>query len=491
MQPFELITAICSAIAVLSATRRFERSYPRISLGFVVCACISLALHFYRESIYWQVLPLYAGFAIAVATVICAQWSRSCRLHLWAASSLLFVVSSVFCSLLLPIYPFMKPTGVYPVGTQLIHLVTDRREPHLASTDARRELMIQVWYPAASATGTRARYRRPGETTPRSSYQILLQTPAFLHAPVAITGRRFPVVLFNHAWNGYRTQNTYEMTELASHGYVVVAIDHTYNCEAAVFPDGHVIACRSLKSIDDFSQSSLEQQVRAGDEEVRIQAEDNSLVLDALERWNASSGNAFFNSLDLTRVAAIGHSFGGAVSIQAAIQEPRVKAAVNMDGWIFGDFATAGLNKPMLLLYEDNSPVPESALDVKDTAIRDYNCMEALDREHVEQSLLNYGGYEFFIHGARHSDFTDSSLRPRLSYSKSGSVSKREVLQIVNAYTLAFLDYVLKSERSSLLESNTSPFKSVTFQSWPGGYRIWKEKSFVAQRCPLTASAPR
>ena len=79
------------------------------------------------------------------------------------------------------------------------------------------------------------------ETTPLSSYQSVLWTHARLEGPIASHGHPFPVLLFNPAWTGRRTQNTFLAEELASHGYIVAGIDHTYNSGPVAFPDGRVV----------------------------------------------------------------------------------------------------------------------------------------------------------------------------------------------------------------------------------------------------------
>jgi hypothetical protein len=48
------------------------------------------------------------------------------------------------------------------------------------------------------------------------------------------------VLLFSYGWGGFRAQNTHQVKELASHGYIFAALAHTYDAAAAVFPDGRV-----------------------------------------------------------------------------------------------------------------------------------------------------------------------------------------------------------------------------------------------------------
>ncbi len=51
----------------------------------------------------------------------------------------------------------------------------------------------------------------------------------------------FFVLLFNHGWAGRRTQDTFLTEDLASHGYVVAAIDHTYNSVRVALPGDRIV----------------------------------------------------------------------------------------------------------------------------------------------------------------------------------------------------------------------------------------------------------
>jgi hypothetical protein len=68
----------------------------------------------------------------------------------------------------------------------------------------------------------------------------LVKVPAYKESKVAPTGIGYPIILFSHGWNGFNAQNTGQALQLASHGYVVVGVQHTYGAVITVFPDGTV-----------------------------------------------------------------------------------------------------------------------------------------------------------------------------------------------------------------------------------------------------------
>ena len=108
-----------------------------------------------------------------------------------------------------------------------------------------------------------------------------------------------------------------------------------------------------MHDISDFQHTTLQQQIAIGDNEVRIEAGDDALVLNALSAANLDPHSPWFGRVDANNAGAFGHSFGGAVSAQICYQDPRVKAALNEDGWMFGDVATHGLDKPYMFMDDD------------------------------------------------------------------------------------------------------------------------------------------
>jgi predicted dienelactone hydrolase len=114
--------------------------------------------------------------------------------------------------------------GPFAVGVRTTDLVDPERE---------RPLAVETWYPADAAhagadlaTDTKDRYRLiPG--LPHTTQDAVRDArPA--------TGR-FPLVAFSHGFGSHRRQSTFLCTHLASHGYVVAAVDHTGNTTIDMF----------------------------------------------------------------------------------------------------------------------------------------------------------------------------------------------------------------------------------------------------------------
>jgi hypothetical protein len=149
-----------------------------------------------------------------------------------------------------------EPTGPSPVGTTSAYLKdVSRPDPWAAGVNA-RELMVSVWYPAAPSDGPRARYMTPAESelqlTSRGITGVppdvlsTVRTNAASGAAPAEPQRALPLVVLSPGFTNARSALTALAEDLASHGYVVAGIDHTYESFATAFPDGRDRDGRSL-----------------------------------------------------------------------------------------------------------------------------------------------------------------------------------------------------------------------------------------------------
>jgi fermentation-respiration switch protein FrsA (DUF1100 family) len=295
----------------------------------------------------------------------------------------------------------------------------------------------------------------------------VLWTHSYQDAPVAANGGPFPVLLFNPAWTRQRTQNTYQMEDLASHGLIVVGIDHTYNSAPVAFPDGRVIRAVDVHDIANFSHTTVDQQIAIGDQEARIEAGDDILALNYLAAQNADPRSSWFQRADANNAGAFGHSFGGAVAAQTCYQDPRVKAALNEDGWMFGDVSTHGLDKPYMVMGSDSPDPTPAQLNSPNVQVRRESRLDARDDENLYRMLRQFGGYLFTIHGVKHDNFCDRTLYSPLRWlTGAGTISPKRAHEIVEAYTLEFFSFYLLKKPAPLLNVTHSPFKEVQFENW-------------------------
>ncbi|MEV6769309.1 hypothetical protein AB0N05_11865 [Nocardia sp. NPDC051030] len=250
------------------------------------------------------------------------------------------------------------------MGVTEWHLIdANRADPWEASR--RRELMVQIWYPADDAdTSPLASWMPPGgqeeqryflaqSGVPSGSW-ALAPSHSRGDAQARTGGGRFPILLNSPGMDDTTGLSTAQAEDLASHGYVVVAINHTHEAFAVQFPDGRTE--HSAVPLD--SPPSV-----LSDVLLPTRVADTRFVLDQLAAAAGHSTEAgselpqhLADDLDLTKVGMFGHSLGGSTTAQTMHDDSRIAAGVNLDGPILGSVLSEGLDRPLLMLASDTSP---------------------------------------------------------------------------------------------------------------------------------------
>lgn len=463
MQPYEILLTL--AVLITLSLRVAGARLRLLGFGVLLVAALALVLQLVLEGPHWQMAPAYAAFVVLLAAYGRMRSSAQVRVAAGVVVVLLCGATAV-CSSLLPMFRLPKPTGSYAVGTRTLFLVDGSRvEDAASSPGGKRELMVQVWYPATPNRNPFARYRPRRETSLVSSYLSVLRTNSYLDAAVEQRGAPFPVLLFNPAWGGGRAQNTFLTEDLASHGYVVVSIDHPYNAHRVAFPDGRVVDSNASWVVG-YPDSSTPEAVKAvWNKELAKWVADNLFVLNQLAVLNGDASSPWHGRLNTNLVGAVGHSFGGAAAMGAAAADARIKSAINMDGWIFNGLAGRTAKQQIMVMYAAVPNVdPLAALPPGATVT------DKLDHEDfaaLKRSLQQYGGFTAGIDGVQHLDFTDKPLMsPLRRFSGRGDLPAQRVQQIVRAYVLSFFDETLRGEKPPLLDGEGSPFAGAKFQRW-------------------------
>ena len=68
-----------------------------------------------------------------------------------------------------------------------------------------------------------------------------VQTNSYRNAMIAHRAQSYPVIIYSHSFNGLNTENSILFEQLASHGYVVLSIAHSYEAIVSISPDGEII----------------------------------------------------------------------------------------------------------------------------------------------------------------------------------------------------------------------------------------------------------
>ena len=255
------------------------------------------------------------------------------------------------------------PTGPYPVGTLSLRFVDTARNDPFLHNGSKRELMVRFWYPAVHvAHCTPAEYSSPKVWVYLSD---LMEQPAprvrtnsCREAPVMAGAHA--VILASHGYTGMFTDYTFLFEDLASRGYVVASVAHTYETTAVEFPDGRLVV--SLLG-SHFTQDTLRTEDPTLLFATSVRLRDLRFVASELKRINVS-GSPFSGKLDLGRVGILGHSMGGDTATSSMQQQPGLKAAVVLDPVVLSAVSTRGSDKPVLLVSEGREEWSESECEL-------------------------------------------------------------------------------------------------------------------------------
>jgi len=318
--------------------------------------------------------------------------------------------------------PLPTPTGPFAVGRTSIEL-TDlaRAEIYSGNPADRRELVVWLWYPAsADPTATAAPYV-PAAWSSACTFLGIDADGVVCHsvddAPVAGVGSTYPVLLFSPSGMSPLLLSAIA-EELASHGYVVAGVHHTYE-STTVFADGRVVEMNpaAIAGATGPATGDYKEVFAARAAVCEYKAGDLASVADELARLHSDPSSRFHGRLDLGRMGAFGHSFGGDAALEWCRAESRCRAAANLDGALWSSVGEEGLDRPSLQIvgpHAEFDVTPEVA--VKNGMAPNAEWFEAekaitLDRWETLCERSN-PGYLTRVEGAVHVSFMDVAFVP-------------------------------------------------------------------------------
>ncbi|KAJ4311161.1 hypothetical protein N0V84_010594 [Fusarium piperis] len=262
-----------------------------------------------------------------------------------------------------------SPPGPYYVSVKHLELVDPSRiDPFAPEANTKRRIMASAYLPID------AQYSCKVQVVP---YMPPLTASAFekvgeaLGLPQGLLGdfemefcdietvdldedhkkrNKFPVAVFSPGYQGTRFVYGALARSLASLGYIVVTLDHTYETSVVEFPDGSVAYANLGNEILTLQQL----EARTADESFLISQLSNITITDSIFA-------NFPGTFDPHKVVVYGHSFGGATAAATAQHDPNVIGGLNFDGSIYGPVNQKGFkDKPFILVGRNYSaPVPE------------------------------------------------------------------------------------------------------------------------------------
>ena len=375
--------------------------------------------------------------------------------------------------------PLPLPTGPLAVGRVSYDWVDRARfDIYAGNPQVRRELVVFVWYPAGPQPTAEFAPYLPPAWTPTAEFLGInvagLRSHAAPDAPVAPDSTAYPVLLLSPS--GFPPLMLSAIAEeLASHGFVVVGVNHTYETTVTAFADGRVVPMNpvAIGGALGPQQGSHAEVFRQRASVCKYKAADLASVVDQLEILNSDPTKRFTGRLDLGRLGALGHSFGGNAALELCRTDPRCRAAANLDGAVWTDVGQVGLDRPALQVLAEHSEFARTAEDaVKAGAAPNVEWFEA-------EKAITFGGwrnvqqraqpgYTVQVNGASHVSFMDvpflpvtdeSIVKPVLDATK---IQPHRMWRVTSDLLLAFFTKHLNGAAAPLLDGPAADFPELT-----------------------------
>ena len=305
-------------------------------------------------------------------------------------------------------------TGEYQVLSKTYTYTDINRVESYTNTGRNRKLNVQLWYP-----------------------DTLIGT--------------YPLVVFSHGGFGIKSSNESLYNELASHGYVVCSIDHTYHCFYTTDQDGSTIwldraYMQELSSED--AQSDRQQSYVNYQKWMKIRTGDINFVIDyIIAEAENSTADTVYKRVDKANIGVMGHSLGGSAALGMGRIRDDIRAVIALESPFMCDiegvedgefiFTDEIYPTPVLNVYSDSS---WSILADRPQYAANYTLLSDTDAT----------AFNVYISGVGHLTLTDFALTsPLLTRILDGQKSTTDAvysLKTINKVSLEFFNVYLKGE---------------------------------------------
>ncbi len=484
MRTFEIILLL--SVTVLPFIKR--PLLKRINSNYVIIVLAIVAgLHFIIEGWRWQMIPAYLLLPILAWRIKAVNISKPAKISFLRILGFTGIVILAFfgwvLSSLLPVFTLPEPQGAFNVGTESRYVETTLDEVITKDPSDKRELMYKIWYPSnADISGLASdRYVDPagraGFATkyglPATALNYLDRVNTHVYPGIPIADGSFPVLIFSHGYGSKATGYYAMLTELASQGYIIINMNHTYESLGVTFPDGdqryfdydfqREISANAMENITPLRAAfkdglSYEERHPIVSDAVRNFYESESMnrwakdmiyTIDLLETWNDTG--SLTGKMNLEQLGVFGHSNGGGSAGKVPLMDDRVKAAANIDGITWGNLIDTTYQIPFLYISAD---WPADHEDIN---------------SHVYINKSTNYFYETKLLKSGHPNFMDIPFMiPVPALAGTGEIDPYLGIEVVNRLTTAFFDKHLKNSKEIDLGMIGEEYQSLEITIHPG-----------------------
>lgn len=308
----------------------------------------------------------------------------------------------------------VETTGEHQVSTKTYTYVDTSRVESYTGLGENRKLNVQFWYPD-NVDGTH------------------------------------PLIVFSHGGLGIKTSNESLFNELASHGYVVCSIDHTYQCFYTTDEGGDTVLIDSgymqeLSAED--AQSDIQKSYELYQKWMKIRTNDINFVIDYIitETENNSAGKVY-KLVDPAKIGVMGHSLGGSAALGIGRIRDDVNAVIALESPFMYDIE--GIDDGRFVFTDKIYPVP--VLNVYSDS--SWSILAERPQYAANYSILSDSDantFDVYISGVGHLTLTDFALTSpfltRLFDRQKSTTEAVYCLKTINKVCLEFFNSYLKGE---------------------------------------------
>ena len=447
MRPFEILTLILIAGTL---TALFTHKERKIFLYLLFAAIGAMLLQYFLEGQRWQFA--FALYLLPALYIFHRFQKNDINIFTKGLLSGWFGLA-VLLPWLIPVFTLPNPGGSYSVGTETFHWVDSSRMEWFTDENPNdvREIIVQVWYPAFKNAkmnpepyldfiDLRAKTLAGAGAIPEffPSHLNHIYTNSFKNMPIIKSDQLMPVVIFSHGITGTRHLHQAMYEFLVSRGFIVLALDHSFDANLTIFPDGHLADYRSniTGHPDSLNVRTMQMNTRVAD---------ISFILDQLDKIQSGKIESQINAkIDLERVAVGGHSYGGSTATVVSQRDNRIKACFSLDSWISPipqETIDDGVHIPFLFMGRptwDGSDYPGN-----------YPRLDSL------MAHSSNPKYRLIIKGTKHLDYSDIPLfSPIIGYVLDvGSNPADLTVSLINRLVHGFLVKHLLGESNNIFDN--------------------------------------
>lgn len=403
--------------------RREEKG--AVSISLLILFALLLCTGVYEWSFrYIFIMPVMVIQAISGIIVIVKKKEKGFKL---SKSIFRFIRNSVIFScalsvaIIFPQYEQLKTTGSYEISTAKYTWIDNDRTEEFSEAGGNRALTVEFWYP-----------------------QNIDST--------------CPLVVFSHGAFGFSGSNYSTFAELASNGYVVASIGHTYQAFYTVDTDGKLTTVdpdfiNKAVEINAVNDTKHEEEIyNITKEWMMLRTDDENFVIDTiLSECESKTADKLFSLINTEKIGLIGHSLGGAASAQTGRERDDIDAVIVLDGTMLGE--EVAFENNTVILNDTPYPIPLLNVYAEDHYT---NSMELVGAsyDNFYASANAVCSYETVFQNSGHLNFTDL---PRFSPTIAkilgvGTVDPMYCINTMNEVVLEFFNGYLKDAGNPKIE---------------------------------------